>query len=229
MLRNYFLINLLLLTIIGFLGIRMYRVYNDTPEIPTASTVKKAAKDSTRPPRKDKVVTDAAFDVISQLDLFRPSRSAPVTVEKKTAKQPMTNPPKLFGTIILNENKSAIIEDPDTKSTKVYRLNDSIAGYTLSKIEEDKVVLSRDGDNVEIKLREDKKIAPQRRAPARSTVQSPAARQNIRRSTPSRPRSRPVPPRRRPTRRRPPADPAIRSGRVPPPPANPVPMQEEAE
>ena len=226
MLRNYFLINLLLITIIGFLGIKMYRAYNDTPEIPTEASVKKAAKESTIAPRKGRAVNDAAFDVIAKLDLFRPSRTAPVLDEKKAENKPMTNPPKLFGTIILNENKSAIIEDPDTKSTKVYRLNDSIAGYTLSEILEDKVVLSREGDKIEIKLREDKKLAPQRKTAVRSTVRSPATRQNIQRRAPRQTRSRPVPPRRRPTRRTPPADPAIRSGKVPPAPS-PVPMQEE--
>jgi type II secretory pathway component PulC len=172
--------------------------------MPTVAGDKEVQKADINVQHKDRIFNDSAFDNISKLDLFRPSRSAPVISKvKKEEKPPLKDPPKLFGTVILGDNKTAILEDPDSKTTKVYRLDDSIAGYKISEILEDKIVLSRDGDKVEVRLRDDKGIKPPRR--------KPKARASARRDVKSlrkedRRRSRPVPQRRRPKRVRPPGN-----------------------
>ena len=68
--------------------------------------------------------------------------------------------PDLFGTIITNESKSALIQDRVSKQTGVYSVNDEVAGFTVSEIREDAVVLTKNDKFVEIRLREYKDIPP---------------------------------------------------------------------
>ena len=189
MLRNYFLINVVLIIIIGFLSIKLYKVIEYSVDLPAEPTGKKIEKEIEVKP-KDKEIRETSFDVISKLDLFRPSRSpAPKKNKKTTGKALPEKPPRLFGTIILNNKKTAILEDPGTKTTKTYRINDSIAGFTISEILEDRVVLLSDGDRVEVRLRDEKKgiLSKAKRKPLRR-VQS---RKSKRRTKPVPPRSQP--------------------------------------
>ncbi len=206
MLRNYFLINLILVAIIAILGLKLYDVSGQSVEIPTIVEGSKKVKKEIPSRRRDKVINPAAYEAISTLDLFKPSRSKSEKVEKVEEKAPPRNPPKLFGTIILNDIKTAILEDPDSKSTKTYRINDSVAGYVISDILEDKVVFLRDGDPFEVKLREDKGI----KAPARRAIKrTPPKRTNraVRKPRQRRPqRSRRAAPRRQPARTNPSPD-----------------------
>ena len=92
------------------------------------------------------------------MDLFQPDRKLPAekAPEAKQTVQP-GNTPRLFGTIILGDKKTAILEDPDTKATKIYSINDSIAGYVVSEISSNKVVLLLNDESVEDKLQDEKK------------------------------------------------------------------------
>ena len=167
MLRNYFLINLLLIIIVSFLGMKFYETFRATAGIPVASEIKQE-KEKNEAKKRATVFNESSYRVITQKDLFKPSRSASEKKDDKTnEKAPPQNPPKLFGTIILNNEKTAILQDSESKATKTYKLNELISGYTISEIMEDKVVLEKNGENFEVKLREDKGIKP----PARRTVQ----------------------------------------------------------
>lgn len=203
MLRNYFFINLLLAIIIGLLGFKLYKVSTYAVDRPSEPRVKEVQKRSKEPKSEEIRLTEKMFQVISEKDLFRPSRSAPVGSDGKTQKATSKDPPKLFGTIILKDNKTAILEDPDTKKTKTYRIDDSIAGYVLSDILEDKVVLLNDGEKLEVRLREDKGIKPPKRAvrqppeQRKRPVRKPRTRRTPRsRSSPDVERRRVNPPRR---------------------------------
>jgi len=201
MLRNYFILNLLLILILCVLGFKLYNVLADSTEIPSEASESGVRKEDIDNSQREKAINESTYDTISRLDLFRPSRSAPLAENKKEEQSSLKSPPKLFGTIILKENTTAILEDPETKKTKLYRVNDTIAGYSVTEILKDKVVLSVNGDKVEVKLRDDKGIKPA----AKPRVQPRATQQTTsRRTTPQR-RSRPEPPRRRPTRVSPPA------------------------
>jgi len=115
MIRNYFLINLLLITIIAFLCVEFYKVVNRTDEIPSINTVKMVSapkKDSKR--RGERKINYASFNAITKKDLFRPSRTESTDKNSNEEKVMPQNAPKLFGTIILNNLKTAILEDPDT-------------------------------------------------------------------------------------------------------------------
>lgn len=205
MIRNYFLLNLLLILVIGVLGNKLYHVVKYKAEIPAEAGTGEVRQEDIAVGHTDKVLDDNAFEPISVMDLFRPSRTAPSAENKAAEKPPLPAPPKLFGTVILNNNKTAILEQSDTKTTKVYRINDTISGYTVLEIHEDKVVLLGNDEKVEIRLRDDKGT----QAPSRSVIRPPImpqtsqpGRQIEPGAAPQR-RARPVPPRRRPARTNP--------------------------
>lgn len=194
MLRNYFLINLVLIMIISVLGYNLYDVVTDKTDIPSAAAAKKAPADNAQDSAYKGKLNPAAFNVISKKDLFRPSRSSSSSSAETAKNEGVSKDlPKLFGTIIINENKTAILEDPGTKTTKTYRINDSIAGYVLTDILEEKVVFSVNGENIEVKLREDKGVKP-----ARSVRKAPRTRTTPATRSTSRRVRRPVPVRKQP-------------------------------
>jgi len=175
MLRNYFLINLVLILILSFLGFKLYQTYRATEGIPLSSEIRqKKEKDVTN--RRAPVINEDAYNVITQKDLFRPSRSAPdQKAEQTTENTDPKNPPKLFGTIILANEKTAILQDSESKTTKTYKLNELISGYTITEILEDKVVLVKNGENFEVKLRADKGIkTPKKKVAQPRTVRKDA-------------------------------------------------------
>lgn len=196
MLRNYFLLNLLLILIILVLGVKLYNILAYSPEIPETASVSEIQKKDVDIKGKGKVVNDSEYDIISRLDLFRPSRSASKKEHKKIETAPLKDPPKLFGTVILNDIRTAILEDPDSKKTKVYRIDDVIAGYRISDILENKVVLSGNGNTVDVRLRDDKGIKP----PRKPAVSSRGKRKVRGPGTAQQRRARPVPPGKRSTR-----------------------------
>ncbi len=188
MLRNYFFINMCLVIFIGFLGYELYHVSAYTVEIPVMSEINDIKKDIIKTKDKQAAFNEASFQVISQMDLFRPSRKPPVfKVEKKVKEIQKKNIPKLFGTIILGNIKSAILEDPESKTTKSYKLNESVSGFTVVEILEDKVVLLSGSEKVEVRLRDEKGIKTKRK----SSFKSKSRRQN--RKSIRKPRSKPKP------------------------------------
>ncbi|NOZ68960.1 MAG: hypothetical protein GXP46_06890 [Deferribacteres bacterium] len=165
MLRNYFLINLVLVIIILFLGYSLYSAVTRPLEMPSAPAAEgEAGKEAGTGRPVEKPLNENSFRIISRMDIFRPSRSAPALELKKTPEVFVSKgTPRLFGTVILDNDKTAILEDPDTKKTKAYRINESVAGFVIADIMKNRVVLLRNGEKVEVKLREDKGIRPPRR------------------------------------------------------------------
>lgn len=151
--RRYFLINLALLVAAIFLGFKLYGAFSKPLDIPLQE-----GRKSQRLKTEGNINTGTEFNIsdyeaIVQKDLFRPSRSA--------APPEMSFPlekPKLFGTIIMDSGKSAILEDPITKTKKQYNLNDSVSGFIISDIQEDRVVLLRGTEKIEVMLREFKGV-----------------------------------------------------------------------
>lgn len=156
MLRSYFLLNLILLALIGFLGFKFYKVWTRPLNLPSGAISQSAeTEEKTKAsPEEERGSDEAAFQVIAQKDLFRPSRTEPRLEEISKPGVPVI-PPKLYGTIVMENEKSAILEDPNTRVTKSYRINDSIAGFVVSDIQKDKVILLKEGgEKIEVYLRE---------------------------------------------------------------------------
>lgn len=195
MLRNYFLINILLLITIAVLGFRFHSILATPMEIPDSpSRLEYGALKVKTSFIGRKEVGEDSFDVISDKNLFSPSRTASRATKEEPQPTVDTSKFQLFGTTIMTHKKFALLEDPESKKTKLYYLNDSIAGFTVSDIFEDKVILKKGDESIELRLRADKKFTPPK------TVQNRSASVSRQAKRPQTTRRRPV---RRPQRRRP--------------------------
>ena len=186
-LRNYFALNLLLILIAAFLGIRLHNVLTSDIEIPTKATAISPRKIENKHIRKGAHSDSLSYDVITSKNLFHPSRSS---MNKKPLEiaQPVTKSeiPQLFGTIITNEKKLAILEDRTTKKSNLYKVNASVSGFIVSQILENKVILLNGGESIEVDLRADKKFkAPKRIQARRKTIRkAPERRRRLQRRRP---------------------------------------------
>jgi type II secretory pathway component PulC len=166
MFRNYFLINLILIIIIGFLSFKFHkalaRPWDISTPVPRQQPNIKSVLEKKLTVIEESDIDSAVYNVIVQKDLFRPSRSASSANEASIGLSPKETP-KLFGTIITENGRSAILEDPSTKMTKQYKIDDLFAGFIVSDIQKDKVILLKEGESVEVELREIKtiKLLPQ--------------------------------------------------------------------
>lgn len=178
MIRNYFLINTILLVVTGLLCFRLYEVWTQPSVISFNVPVSQSDGDGDmqKTSRKSGVRADS-YNIITSNNLFHPSRSVvqrnietqkPVSLDKK---------PQLFGTIIMANKKIAILEEPSTKKSRSYHINDNIAGFIISDILQNKVILQRGDQSVQIGLREDKKVTPVKQITKRKrTVRKKAQR-----------------------------------------------------
>lgn len=198
--RRYFLIHIALSGLAIFLGFRLYGIWATSSEEvhpPKNVSLKKEKSESA------KVKEKGEYQVIAQKDLFRPSRTEyrPETATSLS----QGPPPKLFGIMIMDNDRVAILEDSSSKKRKTYRIKDSIGDFVVSDIESNKVVLMRGEEKVVVNLREIKVISPPSR-PGPVPTQSRAIQ--------PRPAPRPIPP----LSQKPPVSPA------PSPPSQPAPL-----
>ncbi|MBI4839317.1 MAG: hypothetical protein HY806_09315 [Nitrospirae bacterium] len=164
MFRKNILINIILVALTIFLGLKVYKIWTRPLSLTPAQAQQKTAgeKPPEAAPEAEQMPVEEIFQPIVQNDVFRSARNEPKPEEisKPVAAAPVI-PPKLFGTVIYGDLKTAILEDPATKLSKIYRINESVGGFVLSDIQKDKVVLSRDGEITEVYLREIKAFKPQ--------------------------------------------------------------------
>lgn len=165
MFRKNILINIILIALTTFMGIKAYKIWTRPLSLPSVQAQQKTAGEKApeaAPAKEEQMPSEEIFQPIVQNDVFRPARSEPKPEEisKPAAAAPPVIPPKLFGTVIYGDLKTAILEDPATKVSKIYRINESVGGFVLSDIQRDKVVLTRDGEITEVYLREIKAFKP---------------------------------------------------------------------
>lgn len=159
MLRNYFLINIVLVVLLGLLGYKFYKVVTYSMPVPAEASVAEGRKPMDIAVKfKGTIPSRSFFQIISDKDLFRPTRTAPADSTAAAPVNTRAGNPKLFATIVGGSESIAIIEDPNTRKTKSYRLNDLVGGFVVSEILKDRVVLSAGDEKIEVKLREDKGI-----------------------------------------------------------------------
>jgi len=178
MFRNLLLINALLLVVVCLLGAELYGTLNRrlvVPQEARGTAEKKGQGDDVTTPRPP---GQQSFDIIASANLFNPSRASKKEEAKVSAAPMPRNQPKLFGTIISGDKKMAILEDPSTRERKTFGLNESVGGFLVSDIQENKVVLSWSGEEVTVQLREDKgvKPLPKREVPQRAVQRGTAPR-----------------------------------------------------
>jgi len=160
MLRNFFIVNLFLILIIGYLGVKIYKTTISPIALPEKLILKKS-QIQTDSGQEDRGVITKSYDILIKRDPFNPERKSPGRISSGDIKTPSASErPKLFGTILMGEIRKAILEDPVTKQRNIYGINDSIGGYVIVEIQKEKVLLSLNGQEIEVKLREDKGIKP---------------------------------------------------------------------
>lgn len=160
MLRNFFIANLFLLLISGYLCVKIYSAITSPIILPEKVTLKKS-QTQVDSGHKDSNIITRSYDILVKKNPFNPERRSQTRISTSDTQIPTTSErPKLFGTILMGDVRKAILEDPVTKERKIYGINDFVGGYVITDIQKEKVLLSRDGQEIEIRLREDKGLKP---------------------------------------------------------------------
>lgn len=178
---------MLLVLIIAFLGVRLYNVLTTHFEIPMEAAASSSRKIEYTTGKENGRTGSVPHDVIAAGNLFHPSRSMkkkPAVTSRPVADSEL---PQLFGTVIMNEKKFAILEDRSTKKSSLYKVNDAVSGFIIARILENKVILQKDGESIEVNLRADKKFTPPKRTQARQrTIRKTPAQRKRRTARPRR-------------------------------------------
>ena len=153
MFRNYFLINIILILIVSLLGVKLYKAAIYKKDNPVNITVKKTEPVKMNAAGEDKGIEKESLQVITEKDIFRPSRTSSLLGADGNPEMPPANPPTLFGTIIVGAERTALLKEDAGKVAKMYRLNESVSGYKIVDIQDDKVLLEAGGQKIEVKLR----------------------------------------------------------------------------
>jgi hypothetical protein len=93
------------------------------------------------------------FRVISEKTIFHPDRT--ITKKPDIISAPVLLPmikPILVGTVVSANGAKAYFNDPTTKITRPYRVDDSVFGYKVQDIGDSKVILSSGNRKVELNL-----------------------------------------------------------------------------
>ncbi len=178
MLRKYFFVNVILISVAIFAAYKLYDYLSQPLNIPSKIAKKQNAeetkeKDAETPDEKRTDIS--SFHVIVQKDLFRPGRTEPKMEELKSGPPPAP-PPRLVGTVITESGAKAYLEDTATKTTRGFRVKESIAGFILHEIKENSVVLLKGEEKVEIKITRIETVSAPAKTPA---VTVPQGGQNL--------------------------------------------------
>lgn len=157
--KKLFLVNLCLTCIVCVLVLKVYSIWNNTYALPTSLTKQAGVKAHT-PKHRTRAKARKAngnYDIIVEKNLFFRNRSCREETESLISASQMV----LHGTFIFGEHKAALLElqakeqkkvrrgkNPnkaaDNKESRQVGVGDTIAGYQVANILEDKVVL-KDG------------------------------------------------------------------------------------
>lgn len=163
MAKKYYLINLLLILIIVFLMEKNYREW--TSSLPggketAGSQQKTMLAVSSFPAGKKELSTPAAFQSVSDKNIFSPDRKEfPVALVKPEIRKPPVRPDlQLFGVAVGPEFRSAMINnptrraDPGGRETITVREGDRVGEYKVTKITEDRLMLESSSDSFDLLL-----------------------------------------------------------------------------
>jgi hypothetical protein len=99
--RSLFLINVVLFTIIGLLGLKLYNTWTHPLEVAAISAqVEPKAEKKRTMTRRERVPDEASYKIIVDKDLFRPSRTPVKESAQESVPLAPNERPKLFGTMI---------------------------------------------------------------------------------------------------------------------------------
>jgi hypothetical protein len=149
-------------------------------------------------PAESHIPSPSDYIIIAEENLFHPERKIPV--EKKD-EQPLPKPEfVLYGTMITDNTKLAYLEDKKSPHTTTgrgkrqvtLRKGDSLSGFTLKEIEQDKVVMVRGDETIIVNVTDSKKersIEGTSKAQQTPTQRTPAPTPSIPKRVPPKPRT----------------------------------------
>lgn len=179
--RTLIPLNICLAAIICFLAVKVYAVWNSPytmPHIPTKEVGPKPDTARSRAPTEVRRVKDT-YDVIVQKNLFSEDRGYDEGTESLIQPSEMV----LHGTFIFGVYKAALLEvqakeekgKSGNKKAREVRVGDTIGGYRVNDILQDKVILENNaGKCCMVKLE-----IPKKRSHTRTSVSQTAKKKNI--------------------------------------------------
>jgi len=194
LLRNITVLNIILLVaaflladyvVLPLLNVKVKYV----PAIP-----KKLSPEKEEKPALSKTSNPADYTIIADQNLFHPERKIPPEKKEEAA---LPKPEfVLYGTLITDNTRYAYLEDKKAprstpgrgKRQTALKQGDSMSGYTLKEIDDDKVVMVRGEDVLTLKVI-DSSIKKDREAVSTPTAPTSPAAQQIQRA----PQVQPVP------------------------------------
>lgn len=201
------LINLALLGIVSFFGVKTYGVWFHAGDIPEKKTLFKSAVRNKKHPvtvARKHMPPEHAYDVVVQRDLFDKERKYEEEVIGKKEAEVKEAPAIsinvfLYGVVLTDSSRRALMTNPDRKTRKKKMVwvkeGDTLGDFHVSRIERERVLLKKGGKTYNISLYDKKK--PRSRIPAQvkqvkkphvTTVKSAAPK-----TPPSVPKQRPAP------------------------------------
>lgn len=199
--EKYTAINILLIITVIILSLLLLRVWMEPVEIPV---IAKVAKERVAVEHGTPLRPPSYYNVIVAKDLFNPFRQGAAAQSQLSAKPLPTMQPgdlTLVGTILLADKKLAIIDIKSSKQEpRSYSVGDTIGGFVIKDITEDKVVLYGSAGMQALQIRGDNFSGGESQAPNTGGVRTVLQRQ--RRVSPKKLKSRPPQRQRQQTQRR---------------------------
>jgi hypothetical protein len=160
------LLSILLLIGIGLLVWRTYSLWQAEPwDLPMPKALSTTVVANAQPVQTKPAPPITSTEIIVSKNLFDPERGAGITRQSEDDSQAFQRVESmiLLGTVILGENRTAILQDPGaptvgapnrTRTPVSYRMKvgDNFEGFTLSQIADKKVVFTRETSQVELAL-----------------------------------------------------------------------------
>jgi hypothetical protein len=172
--RNLLLMNVLLL---GAVLVQVWYLRNQWHEFQVQHLVlqqnARAESKPNAPAAPAKPAEVANYTAIVENLLFAPERNPVIPVETTATATPLAPKPVLMGTVSLDGDEYALMISADPKDSKEYRrlkVGESLGGYTLVKILDQKVAMNAAGTNVEIRLNEPSRLVARDVGPQATTA-----------------------------------------------------------
>lgn len=182
--RSLLFLDLILAVVAGALAFRLYQTWTTPLSLPSAKPAPPASRPAEVAPEAPPVrPAFETYAVVASRNLFSPDRSEapPTPPAQAKATAPAAPRPYLHGVVVRLEGALAYLEDPRTRKVYAYKVGDLVADGRLVEILEDRVVITRAGERLEVLLRDPAKPK------AAPTAAPPAARRPppVARPTPS--------------------------------------------
>lgn len=176
--RNINVLNILLLAGVAVFAANIVPALIDGKVQYAAPVPKKVVENEEQKAAQTQTPSISEYTLIAEQNLFHPERRIP---PPKVEEKPLPKPEfVLYGTLITGDVNMAFIEDikaPQSAQNKgkrqkrALRLGSSLSGYTLNEVHNDRVVMARGEDKIEVKVAG----SPKTRAASASAAQPAAA------------------------------------------------------